>query len=173
MIKSAARALRATKSAGQPISLTDQIKQGPIVLVVLRGYPGYQCPICTQQFAELMQNAKAFADANATVVFVYPGPAADLDKYAAEFVAGKQFPPNYRFLIDPDFKFTNLYNLRIMDRKRDALVSTLRAIFVPTLPDWQAVSLPAPLHSLYYAFRPLRLSAAYTTSLWRRMRRDA
>jgi len=68
---------------------------------------------------------------------------------------------------------TNLYNLRIMDRKRDALISTLRAIFVPTLPDWQAVTLPAPLHSLYYAFRPLRLSKVYTSSLWRRMRRDA
>ena len=68
---------------------------------------------------------------------------------------------------------TNLYNLRIMDRKRDALISTLRAIFVPTLPDWQALALPAPLHSLYYAFRPLRLSKVYTTSLWRRMRRDA
>ena len=68
---------------------------------------------------------------------------------------------------------TNLYNLRIMDRKRDALVSTLRPIFVPTLPDWQALALPAPLHSLYYAFRPLRLSKVYTTSLWRGMRRDA
>jgi len=68
---------------------------------------------------------------------------------------------------------TNLYNLRIMDRKRDALVSVLRAVFVPTLPDWQALALPAPLHSLYYAYRPLRLSKVYTTSLWRRMRRDA
>jgi hypothetical protein len=68
---------------------------------------------------------------------------------------------------------TNLYNLRIMDRKRDALISTLRAIFVPTLPDWQALALPALLHSLYYAFRPLRLSKVYTSSLWRRMRRDA
>ena len=35
---------------------------------------------------------------------------------------------------------TNLYNLRIMDRKRDALLSALRAIFVPTLPDWQALA---------------------------------
>jgi len=68
---------------------------------------------------------------------------------------------------------TNLYNLRIMDRKRDALVSALRAIFVPTFPDWQALALPAPLHSLYYAFRPLRLSTVYTSSLWRRMRRNA
>jgi hypothetical protein len=68
---------------------------------------------------------------------------------------------------------TNLYNLRIMDRKRDALLSALRAIFVPTLPDWQALALPASLHSLYYAFRPLRLSKVYTSSLWRRMRGDA
>lgn len=58
---------------------------------------------------------------------------------------------------------TNLYNFKIMDRKRDALVSALRALFVPTLPDWQALALPPPLHSLYYAFRPLRLSKTY---LW-------
>jgi hypothetical protein len=65
---------------------------------------------------------------------------------------------------------TNLYNLRIMDRKRDALVSALRSIFVPTLPDWQSLALPASLHSLYYAYRPLRLSKVYSTSLWRRLR---
>jgi hypothetical protein len=65
---------------------------------------------------------------------------------------------------------TNLYNLRIMDRKRDALISALRSIFVPTLPDWQALALPAPLHSLYYAYRPLRLSKVYTASLWRKVR---
>lgn len=64
---------------------------------------------------------------------------------------------------------TNLYNLRVMDRKRDALLSALRAIFVPTLSDWEALTLPAPLHSLYYAFRPLRLSKVYGASLWRRL----
>jgi Uncharacterised nucleotidyltransferase len=67
---------------------------------------------------------------------------------------------------------TNLYNLRVMDRKRDALVSALRAIFVPTLTDWQALALPASLHALYYAYRPLRLSQVYTTSLWRRLTRS-
>lgn len=65
---------------------------------------------------------------------------------------------------------TNLYNLRIMDRKRDALISALRSIFVPTLPDWQSVTLPASLHPLYYAYRPLRLAHSYSTSLWRRFR---
>ena len=58
---------------------------------------------------------------------------------------------------------TNLYNFRIMDRKRDALVSALRALFVPTLPDWEALSLPSLLHPLYYPLRPLRLSKSY---LW-------
>ena len=64
---------------------------------------------------------------------------------------------------------TNLYNLRIMDRKRDALASTLRSIFVPTLPDWQSLALPQALHALYYAYRPLRLSRVYGASLWRRL----
>jgi hypothetical protein len=64
---------------------------------------------------------------------------------------------------------TNLYNLRIMDRKRDALISALRSIFVPTLPDWQSLALPASLHPLYYAYRPLRLSKVYSTSLWRKL----
>jgi hypothetical protein len=64
---------------------------------------------------------------------------------------------------------TNLYNLRIMDRKRDALVSALRSIFVPTFPDWQSLALPASLHSLYYAYRPLRLTKQYSASLWRRL----
>ncbi len=45
-------------------------------------------------------------------MFVYPGPATDLDKYAKEFVGGKSFPENFRFLIDPDFKFTEQYHLR-------------------------------------------------------------
>jgi hypothetical protein len=64
---------------------------------------------------------------------------------------------------------TNLYNLKIMDRKRDALASALRALLVPTLTDWSALNLPPSLHSLYYAYRPLRLSKIYTTSLWRRL----
>ena len=68
----------------------------------------------------------------------------------------------------PDSTETNLYNLRIMDRKRDALISALRALFTPTFPDWQSVALP--LHPLYYAYRPLRLSKIYTSFLWRKVR---
>jgi Uncharacterised nucleotidyltransferase len=64
---------------------------------------------------------------------------------------------------------TNLYNLKIMDRKRDAFVSALRALFVPTMADWSTLNLPPSLHSLYYAYRPLRLSKAYSSALWRKL----
>ena len=67
---------------------------------------------------------------------------------------------------------TNLFNLKIMDRRRDALTSTLRAIFVPTLSDWEALSLPEAMHPLYYALRPIRLAKNYSASMMRRFLRS-
>lgn len=55
-------------------------------------------------------------------------------------------------------------NLRILDRKRDAINGLLRSIFVPTISDWEALTLPAALHPLYYLFRPLRLLRKYGAS---------
>ena len=96
----------------------------------------------------------------------------DADKAMERMAA--QFRVNLFAVYGPaDSTETNLYNLRIMDRKRDALISALRAIFVPTFTDWEAVKLPASLHGLYYAVRPLRLSKVYGSSLLRRVTRDA
>ena len=52
-------------------------------------------------------------------------------------------------------------NLQYMDRKRDALVGLARAIYVPTISDWQTISLPGLLYPLYYLLRPLRLLGKY------------
>ena len=60
-------------------------------------------------------------------------------------------------------------NFQILDRKRDAVASMLRVMFVPTLSDWQSVTLPPGLHSLYYVYRPLRLLQTYAASLRRRL----
>ncbi len=97
---------------GEKVTLSDAAAQGPVVLVVLRGYPGYQCPICTRQVGELLENADAFAKAGATVVLVYPGAAKDLDQQAAEFIKGKDFPAHFRFVTDPAYDLTNAWGLR-------------------------------------------------------------
>lgn len=97
---------------GQARTLSDLADDGPVVLLVLRGYPGYQCPICTRQVGDYLSNADAFAKRDATVVMVYPGPADGLTEHAEDFIAGKGLPSHFVFLIDPDYSFTQQYGLR-------------------------------------------------------------
>src|SRR5437868_3589433 len=67
---------------GEKIKLSKLTESGPVVLVVLRGYPGYQCPLCTKQVGELIGKADELKKAGAQVVFVYPGPADKLKEHA-------------------------------------------------------------------------------------------
>lgn len=84
----------------------------PVLLLVLRGWPGYQCPICTRQVHDYVSKADAFAKQNIQVLMVYPGPADQLKAHAEEFLADKNWPADFLFVIDPDYTFTNAYGLR-------------------------------------------------------------
>ena len=110
--------------SGEKVKLSEMLKPGPVVLVMLRGYPGYQCPICTVQVGQLMGKAKQLADAKANVLLVYPGPAEGLKAHADEFVRGKNMPENFHLLLDPDYSFTNLYGLRWDAKGETAYPST-------------------------------------------------
>jgi len=97
---------------GMKRPLSDATADGPVVLLVLRGFPGYQCPLCNRQVAEFVKNGPAFAKAGARVVMVYPGPPENVQAKAKQFVAGKNLPQHFELLLDPDYVFANLYNLR-------------------------------------------------------------
>lgn len=97
---------------GSQVKLSTEIQRGPVVLIVGRGWPGYQCPFCTRQFAEFRSHARELEDAGARVLWVYPGPADDLVTHAKDFAAGKDVPASFRILIDPGYGFTNAYGLR-------------------------------------------------------------
>ena len=97
---------------GSPLSLADLRKKGPVVLIVLRGYPGYQCPVCNAQAGEFLAQATKFAAAKAQVVFVYPGNPDRRREHAAEFLAKKTLPAGFSFTIDPGQKFVESYALR-------------------------------------------------------------
>ena len=98
---------------GKIVRLSQLTKRGTVVLIVLRGYPGYQCPYCVKQVHDFIENAGAFATAGAEVLLVYPGPPADLDQHAREFLSKQNpLPPNIHLVIDPDYTFTNQYGLR-------------------------------------------------------------
>lgn len=109
---------------GRSVELKALVQENPVILVVLRGWPGYQCPICTRQVQEFVASAGEFTRRNARVVMVYPGPAEQLKAHAQEFVQDKQWPGEFVFLIDPDFAFTNAYGLRWDAKKETAYPST-------------------------------------------------
>ena len=109
---------------GQEVQLANLLKQGPVALVVLRGYPGYQCAACDLQVRDLIQSAEKFQKAKTKVLLVYPGPAEQLKQRADEFVHGKTLPANFYLALDPDYSFTKLYGLRWDAEKETAYPST-------------------------------------------------
>ncbi len=101
-----------TDLSGNEVQLTKLMKQGPVVLVMLRGYPGYQCPACTAQVGDFTSRARHFAETKATVVLVYPGKAGGLAERAKEFMGKSTLPTGFHLAIDADFAVTNAYHLR-------------------------------------------------------------
>jgi len=110
--------------SNETVNLKELLKTKPVVLVVLRGWPGYQCPICTKQGGSLISVADEFAKHQVSVLMVYPGPAQDLLDHANEFKEDFNFPANFYFTIDPDYSMINLYNLRWEAEKETAFPST-------------------------------------------------
>ena len=107
-----ARPFALTALDGSKVSLAAETARGPVVLVLARGWPGYQCPFCTRQFADFVAHANEFDGLGASVVWVYPGPSDQVVQRAKEFVASTPLPSGFRFVTDPDYTFTNAYGLR-------------------------------------------------------------
>ncbi len=108
---------------GKSVELKQLVNKKPVVLVVLRGWPGYQCPLCTRQVQDFVKHADEFAQL-AQVVMVYPGPSENLKAHAEEFLRDKNWPKDFLFVTDPDYTFTGQYGLRWKAEKETAYPST-------------------------------------------------
>lgn len=98
---------------GKTVRMSKERDGHELVLVVLRGFPGYQCPYCVKQVHDFIDHASHFAAKNTRVLLVYPGPPANLDQHAKEFLEKQaELPPNVVLLTDPDYAVTNMYGLR-------------------------------------------------------------
>ena len=102
---------------GASFKLSKHIEKGSVALIMLRGFPGYQCPVCSTQVAGYIAKAEEFENQkNTPVVFIYPGEVKDLDKRAKEFTGPleekEDLPNNFIFVVDNDYAITNLLGLR-------------------------------------------------------------
>jgi peroxiredoxin len=109
---------------GSEIQLSELLKSNSVVLIVLRGWPGYQCPICTNQVGGLISDADKFSELKTIVLMVYPGPSDDLQNHAKEFTEDFKLPENFIFTIDSDYSMINKYGLRWDAPKETAYPST-------------------------------------------------
>ncbi len=102
---------------GGSFQLSKAVEKGSVVIVMLRGFPGKQCPVCSTQVAGYIAKAKEFEQQrNTPVVFIYPGEVNNLDTRAKEFTAPleevEDLPSNFIFVIDSDYAITNHLGLR-------------------------------------------------------------
>ena len=109
---------------GKAVQLSELTSAGPVVLIILRGFPGYQCPLCNRQVHDLIKSSQAFADRKVRVTMVYPGPPEETAAKAAEFLADKPLPPNFDLLLDPAYELVSRYGLRWDAPKETAYPST-------------------------------------------------
>ncbi len=117
--------IEGTTINGADFHLSKHVEKGSVVLVMLRGFPDAQCPVCSTQVAGYIAKAEEFEkQRNTPVVFIYPGKVNNLQKRAKEFTAPLEkevdLPSNFIFLLDQDFKITNQLNLRWDNPKETA-----------------------------------------------------
>jgi thioredoxin-dependent peroxiredoxin len=108
----------------QPVRLAELTKNGPVVLVVLRGWVGYQCPICNRQVGDLITHGHELTATGARVVLVYPGAGDNLKSHAEDFIGGKTLPEHFYFVIDPMMTFVSDYGLRWDAARENAYPAT-------------------------------------------------
>jgi peroxiredoxin len=108
---------------GTTVRLSTELLNGPVVLVLLRGWPNYQCPFCVRQYGDFIGHRQALAATGARVIWIYPG-TADVNQHADAFAASAEAPPNFRLALDPDYAFTQAYHLRWDAKDETAYPST-------------------------------------------------
>ena len=94
------------------VELREEFKQGPVVVVVLRGYPGYQCMMCSQQYGSLVNRAKALAKEAHRVIVVYPGEPSELERHAKRFMGSRAVPEPLVLVRDAGMEMVSDWGLR-------------------------------------------------------------
>jgi peroxiredoxin len=98
---------------GQQVRLADLRGKKNVVLVMTRGYHLARCPYCTAQTSRLAANYAAFAERDAEVLVVYPGPLDHVDEFVSAVKAdAKSDALPFPLLYDEDFAGVDKLNIR-------------------------------------------------------------
>lgn len=110
----------------KPFKLSEATERGPVALIVMRGFPGYDCPACSAQLADWVQSIERFKAAGVSLVIVYPGEAENLKAKAKVFLEGQSFPAEaLTLVVDDGMKVVEKLGLRWKGENETAYPSTV------------------------------------------------
>ncbi len=112
---------------GKTVSSATLLEKNPLVVIVMRGFPGYNCPACSAQLADFIKEAEAIKTAGAQVAIIYPGSVEDLEAKAKGFVGKQQLADAFHLVIDKDMKIVKQLGLFWDAPKETAYPTTLVA----------------------------------------------
>ena len=121
------------------LELKEAYRQGPVVVIVLRGYPGYQCSLCRQQVGSLLNRAKTLEKHVSKVILVYPGEKNQLERHAKQFLGARTVPKPLVLVRDDDMKMVTEWGLR-WDAPRETAYPATFVIDKNGRVAWQKVS---------------------------------
>lgn len=100
-------------SQGNSVDLRQYRGKQSVVLVVMRGYPGFICPNCSAQTSRLVSNRGEFEKRNAQILVLFPGPTDHLGEFVAK-ARPPGGPPELPFpvLLDPQFELVDRLGIR-------------------------------------------------------------
>lgn len=106
------------------LRLSDEYSEGPVVVIVLRGHPGYQCPICRQQVSSLANRARSLSKQANRVILVYPGESERLKQHAKRFLGSRKLPDPLVVVRDDAMDLVHQWGLRWHARNETAYPAT-------------------------------------------------
>lgn len=106
------------------IELKEEYADGPVAVVVLRGYPGYQCPFCSQQVGALINRARTLKKFASRVILVYPGEPSELERHAEQFIGSRAVREPLVLVRDPSMQMVDEWGLRWNAPRETAYPST-------------------------------------------------
>lgn len=106
------------------LRLSDQYRHGAVVVVVLRGYPGYQCPICMRHVATLANRAATLKRFATKVILIYPGDSESLEQHAEKFAGKRRLPEPMVIVRDDQMDTVRKWGLRWDARNETAYPAT-------------------------------------------------
>ena len=72
---------RFLNGSGQVVDVGTWTGKKNVLLVFMRGFPGYVCPKCTRHTAQLIERHDEFTTRNTQVLLVYPGPTESIPQF--------------------------------------------------------------------------------------------